>query len=218
MRQPSLYASRPRTSNGSTPPAPRIVFASTPRRTIAPTSRNSQVLLDHAILLPNHVSSVYSQVVTAPDAIQGRALTARHPRLYSAHYWLYTTGRARYPLSSPTIMGRKAYQQNHLRRKETLPRQTSAQPQCSKYGLCRRRRRSHAFPRAPCDAMPGATLVEDAERRERAKQIPHIPPSGDLGGMDSHSAFSPEKKWWSSPVNDFQIFGQHFSRSTMTRA
>ena len=67
LRQPSLYASRPRTSNGSTPPAPRIVFASTPRRTIAPTSRNSQVLLNHAILLLNHISSVYSQVVTAPD-------------------------------------------------------------------------------------------------------------------------------------------------------
>ena len=58
LRQASLFASRPQISNGSTPPAPRIVFASIPRRTIAPTSRKSQVLLDHANLLPNHISSL----------------------------------------------------------------------------------------------------------------------------------------------------------------
>ena len=58
LRQPSLYASRPRTSNGSILPAPRIVFASTLRRTIASTSKKSQVLLDHAKLLPNHINSL----------------------------------------------------------------------------------------------------------------------------------------------------------------
>ena len=94
----------------------------------------------------------YSQGVTAPDATQKRAPTARHPRLHSAHHWLYTTGHARHPRSSPIIPGRKAYQLIHLHRQDTLPRQTSAKPQRSQYGLRRRRIRSHAFHRAPCDA------------------------------------------------------------------
>ena len=152
LRQASLFANRPQISNGSTPPAPRIVFASTPRRTIVPTSRKSPDLLDHAILCPNHISSLHSQVVTAPDSTHGRALTARYLRLHSAHHWLYTTGRACHPRSSPTIPGRKAYQLIHLNRKDTLPRQTPAQPQRSHSGLRRRRIRSHALHRDPRDA------------------------------------------------------------------
>ena len=60
-RQSRRYASRPRISNGSTPSAPRIVFASTPRRTITPTDKKSQVLVDNAMLLPNHISSLVRQ-------------------------------------------------------------------------------------------------------------------------------------------------------------
>ena len=77
----------------------------------------------------------------------------------------------------------------------------------SEYGLWRRRIRTHAFPRAPRDAMPDVMLVEDTGRRQREIQIPHIPPPGDLG----------EKKGCSSSTDVPQIFNQRFLRRSMTR-
>ena len=78
---------------------------------------------------------------------------------------------------------------------------------------------SRAFPRAPRDALPGATLVEDAGKRQRETQIPLNTPPGDLGGwMDSHSTVSPEEKWCSLPAEVPQMSGQQFPRCSMTRA